>query len=145
MRVAKVTLPNSSLLERPINMLYPIEATKINNKNKLYSSLEKDNDPEVNFVVNTNDFWFDEIVLKNDNVVKPNVVTKPDDHADTKDEENIGESEDRCEEQQVTTRRPRRKAAEKADLKIKHCHWIYWFIFDLWYSICLGGGVFCLF
>ena len=56
MRVAKVTLPNSSLLERPINMLYPIEATKINNKNKLYSSLEKDNDPEVNFVVNTNDF-----------------------------------------------------------------------------------------
>ena len=56
MRVAKVTLPNPSLLERPINMPYPIEATKINNKNKLYSSLEKDNDPEVNFVVNTNDF-----------------------------------------------------------------------------------------
>ena len=54
--------------------------------------------------------------------MKPNVVTKPDDHADTKDDGNIRESEDRCEEQQVTTRRPRRKAAEKADLKIKHCH-----------------------
>ena len=60
-------------------------------------------------------------------MVKPNVVIKPDDDADVKDEGNIGESEDRCGKQQVT-RRPRRKAAEKADLKIKHCHrkfWIY--------------------
>ena len=34
----------------------------------------------------------------------------------------IGDSEDRWEKQQVTTRQPRRKAAEKADSKIKNCH-----------------------
>ena len=115
-RGAKVRLPNSNVLERPINMLYPTEATKINNTNKSYSPLEKYNEPEIDFVVNTNDFCFDKTVLKNGNVVKPN------DDADVKDEGNLGESEDRCDEQQVTTRRPRRKAAEKADLKIKHCH-----------------------
>ena len=104
-------------------MLYPIEATKVNNTNKSYSPLEKDNEPEIDFAVNnTNDFCFDKTVLKNGNVVKPNVVIKPDGNADVKDEGNIGESEDRCDEQQVTTRRPRRKATEKADLKIKHCH-----------------------
>ena len=85
-------------------MLYPTEATKINNTNKSYSPLEKDNEPEIDFVVNTNDFCFDKTVLKND-VVKPNVVTKPDDNGGA-----------------VTTRPLRRKAAEKADLKIKHCH-----------------------
>ena len=119
---AKVRLPNSNILERPINMLYPIETTKINNTNKSYSSLEKENEPEIDFVVNTNDFCFNKTVLKNGNVVKPNLVIKPDDDADVKDERNIGESEDRCDEQQVTTRQPRREAAEKADLKIKHCH-----------------------
>ena len=119
---AKVRLPNSNVLQRPINMLYPIEATKINNTNKSYSPLEKDNEPEIDFVVNANDFCFDKTVLKNGNVVKSNVVIKPDDDADVKDEGNIGESEDRCDEQLVTTRRPRRKAAEIADLKIKHYH-----------------------
>ena len=121
-RGAKVRLPNSNVLERSINMLYPIKATKIINTNKSYSPLEKDNEPEINFVVNTNDFCFDKTVLKNNNVVKPNIVTKPDDDVDMKEERNIGESEDRCEEQQVTTRRPRRHATEKVNLKIKHCH-----------------------
>ena len=34
--------------------------------------------------------------MKNENVVKPNVVIKPDDDDDMKDERNIGESEDKC-------------------------------------------------
>ena len=51
-RGAKVRLPNSSVLERPINMLHPIEPIKINNTNKSYSPLEKDNEPEIDFVVN---------------------------------------------------------------------------------------------
>ena len=38
-----------------------------------------------------------------------------------KDKGNTGETEDRRDGQQMTTRRPRRKAAE-ADLKIKHWH-----------------------
>ena len=42
-RGAKVRLPNSNVLERPVNMLYPIEVTKLNNTNKSYSPLEKDN------------------------------------------------------------------------------------------------------
>ena len=49
-------------------------------------------------------------------------------------EENIGESEDKCDEWQLTARRLRKKAAEKADLKIKHCHWkfwIYYFFYDI--------------
>ena len=103
-------------------MLYPVEATKINNTNKSYSPLEKNNEPEIDFAVNTTDFCFDKTVLENGNVVKPNVVIKPDGYANVKDEVKIGEGEDRCDEQEVTTRRPRRKAAEKADLKIKHCH-----------------------
>ena len=94
-------------------MLCPIEATKINNTNKSYSPLEKDNELEIDFGVNnTNDFCFDKTILKNGNVVKPNVVIKPDDDADLNNEGNIGESEDRCDKQQVITRRPRRKAAE---------------------------------
>ena len=56
-----------------------------------------------------------------------------------KDERKIGESEDGCDLQQVTTRWPRRKTVEEVDLKIKHCHWkFYRFIdlsFDLKYSI----------
>ena len=55
-------------------------------------------------------------------MAKPNIVTKPDDNADMKDEGNIGGSDNRYEEQQMTTRRPKRKAAEKANLKKKHCH-----------------------
>ena len=94
----------------------------INNTNKSYGPLKKDNEPEIDFVVNTNDFCFDKTVLKNGNVVKPNVVIKLDDDADVKNEGNIVESEDKCDEQQVTTRRPRRKTAEKADSNIKHCH-----------------------
>ena len=39
-----------------------------------------------------------------------------------KDEGNTGESDNRYEEQQMTTRRPKRKAVEKADLKKKHYH-----------------------
>ena len=94
-RGAKVRLPNSNVLERPINILYPIAAAKIKNTNKSYSPLEKDNKPEIGFVVsNTNDFCFDKTVLKNGNVIKPNVVIKPDDDANVKDEGNIGESED---------------------------------------------------
>ena len=104
-RGAKVRLPDSNVLERPINMLYPIEATKINNTNKSYRPLEKDNEPEIDFPVNnTNDFCCDKTVLKNGNVVKPNVVIKPDGDVDVKDRRNIGESEDRYDEQQVTTR-----------------------------------------
>ena len=53
--------------------------------------------------------------------MKPSVVTKLNDSADMKDEGNTEESEDRCEEQQVT-RRPRRREAEKEDLKIKQYH-----------------------
>ena len=75
-------------------MLYPIEAIKINNTNKSCSPLEKDNEPQISFVVNTNDFCFDKTVLKNDNVVKTNVVNKPDNDVDMKDEGNIGKSED---------------------------------------------------
>ena len=41
----KIRLSNSNVLDKPINMLYPIEATKINNTNKLYSPLEKENEP----------------------------------------------------------------------------------------------------
>ena len=59
MRGAKVRLPTSSVLERPIIMLFPIEATKINNTNKLYSPLEKDNELDIDSVVNTNDFILD--------------------------------------------------------------------------------------
>lgn len=86
MRGAKVRLPNSNVFERPINMLYPIEATKINDTNKSYSPLEKENEPEINFVVNSNGFCFDNTVLKIDNVVKSNLVIKPDDDVDLKDE-----------------------------------------------------------
>ena len=75
-------------------MLYPIEAIKINNTNKSSSPLEKDNEPQINFVVNTNNFCFDKTVLKNDNVVKTNVVNKPDNDVDMNDEGNIGKSED---------------------------------------------------
>ena len=63
--------------------------------------------------------------MNNDKVVKPSVVTKLNDSADMKDEGNTEESEDRCEEQQVT-RRPRRREAEKEDLKIKQYHWKFW-------------------
>ena len=122
MRGAKVRLPNSNVFERPINMLYPIEATKINDTNKSYSPLEKGNEPETDFVVNTNEFCFDKNCQENDNVVKPNVVIGPDDGADMKKEGNIGGSEDICDKQQVTASRPRREEAEEADLKIKHCH-----------------------
>ena len=59
--------------------------------------------------------------MKNNKVVKPSVVTKLNDDADMRDEGNIEESEDRCEEQQET-RRPRRREAENADLKIKQYH-----------------------
>ena len=99
-----------------------IQATKTNNTNKSYSPLEKHNEPGIDFVVNTDDFCFDKTVReKNDNVAKPNVVIKLDDDTDMKNKGNIGESEDKCEEQQVT-RRPRKKSAEEADLKIKRCH-----------------------
>ena len=81
-------------------MLYPTEATKINNTHKSYSPLEKDNKPETDFVVDTNDFYFDKTVTKNDNIVKlSNLVIKPNDDADMKDEGNMGESEDRCDKQ----------------------------------------------
>ena len=100
-------------------MLYPIEATKINNTNKSYSPLEKDNEPEIDFVVNINDFCFDKTVLKSGNVVKPNVVIKPDDNADMKDKRNIGESEDRCGEQQVTTEDIAKKGSRKSRFENK--------------------------
>ena len=122
MRGAKVRLPNSNVLERPINMLYPIEATKINDTNKSQSPLEKGNEPEIDFLVNTNEFCFDKNCYENDNVVKPNVVIEPDGSVDMKKEGNIGEREDICDKQQVTASRPRREAAEEADLEIKHCH-----------------------
>ena len=86
-RRTKVRLPNSIVLKRPINLLYLIEATKINNTNKSYSPLEKDNEQEIDFVVNTNDFCYDKTVLKNDNIKKPNVVIKPDDNVDRKTKE----------------------------------------------------------
>ena len=59
MRGAKVRLPNSNVLERPINKVYPIEVTKIKDTNKSYSPLQKGNEPETDFVVNTNEFCFD--------------------------------------------------------------------------------------
>ena len=86
MRGAKVKLSKSNVLERPINMLHLIESTKINNTNKSYSPLEKENEPEINFVVNSNGFCFDNTVLKVDNMVKSNLVIKPDDDVDLKDE-----------------------------------------------------------
>ena len=122
MRGAKVKLSKSNVLERPINMLHLIESTKIKNTNKSYSPLEKENEPEINFVVNSNGFCFDNTVLKIHNVVKSNLVIKPDDDVDLKDEGNIAKSENRCDEQQATTRQQRRKEAENADLKLKHCH-----------------------
>ena len=97
-------------------MLYPIETTKIINHKALLK-----NEPEIDFAVNRNYFHFDKTGLKNNKVVKPSVVTKLNDDADMKDEGNIEESEDRCEEQQET-RRLRRREAEKADLKIKQYH-----------------------
>ena len=54
-------------------------------------------------------------------MLKPSVITKLNDDADMRDEGNIEESEDKCEEQQET-RRPRRREPEKADLKIKQYH-----------------------
>ena len=86
MRGAKVKLSKSNVLERPINMLHLIESTKIKNTNKSYSPLEKENEPEINFVVNSNGFCFDNTVLKVDNMVKSNLVIKPDDDVDLKDE-----------------------------------------------------------
>ena len=84
---AKARLLKSNVLERPINMLYPIEATKINNANKSHSPLEKGNKPVIDFVVDNIDFRFDKTVMKNDNAVKPSsVVIKPDDDNDMKDE-----------------------------------------------------------
>ena len=84
---AKARLLKSNVLERPINMLYPIEATKINNANKSHSPLEKGNKPVIDFVVDNIDFRFDKTVMKNDNAVKPSsVVIKSDDDNDMKDE-----------------------------------------------------------
>ena len=40
--------------------------------------------------------------MKNDNVVKPNAVIKPDGDADMKDEGNMGEIKDRCDGKQMT-------------------------------------------
>lgn len=115
-RGAVVRLPNSNVLERPINMLYPIEATKLNNTKNLYTPLEKDNAAEVDFVVNKKDNLVKAIVVKP--IVKAIVV---DDSINVESERKIGESEDTKGEQQISRRQPRRKAAELADLKIKHC------------------------
>ena len=105
-------------------MNYSIEATQIRNTINHAVLLKKTINQKSNqkFVVNTNDLCFYKTALKNDIVNKANVVIKPDDDTDMKDKENIGESEDRCDGQQMTTRRSRKKAAEEADLKIKHCH-----------------------
>ena len=137
-RGAKVRLPNSNVLERPINMLYSIEATKISNTNKSYIPLEKDNEPEIDFAVNNNEFCFDKAVLKNGNVVKLNVVIKPDGYADVRDEGNIGEGEDRCDEQQVATSRPRRKKKgsrksrfENKTLSLKVLDLLIYFLFTI--------------
>ena len=63
-RGAKFRLPKINVLERPINMLHAIEATEINSTNKSYDPLEKDKKPQINFVVNTNDFCFHKTVFK---------------------------------------------------------------------------------